>query len=256
MDQPTQLKPSQIKTLKQLYKFRFVTAKHLSAYRNLKDQYSSYRALETLTKLGYVLKRHDPSYRIDRKSANYSLSKKGIQYLRDTKNFSEIALHAMYRNPSISNDYTAEHIDILQLAARITHSYPKTFDIFTRVELIDQDYFPDPRPEMYLRRHDYTHKPNELMLFMVNDVLRFVFVKKFKSWLSHFEEEGWDGDYPTVLLVCITSSVEARVRSYLLNIELDDELQIFLTTKKAALAGIDSEIWTDYRTDQMIRNLN
>lgn len=132
--------------------------------------------------------------------------------------------------------------------------YGDSFDTFTRNELYAQDYFPDSRPELYLRRRVPTTQPNEFMLFMINDVQLFLVKKKMKNWLSHYEEKGWDCDYPTILLVCITASVARRVGEYLLDLGLDVELHILLTTKEAVLGG-KSKIWIDYQIEESLLNL-
>lgn len=257
-----QNKPSPKPTAKQdyiltlIYKFRFITTHTLANYRNQSDYTVAYRSLEKLKQYGYVLKRHNNYAKIDRKSAIYSLSKAGISYVRKKFTLSELALHAMYKNDRVTTSYAELFVELIHILNRLKYSYINTFDIFTRVELADQDYFPTPRPDLYLRRHDFTGRPSEFMLFKVDDVLLFMIKKKLKSWLTHYEEEGWDGDYPTILLICATQSIENRVRDYLLSLELDDELRVLLTTKKAVLEGDTREIWTDYRTDQLFMDLN
>lgn len=238
-----------------IYKFRFITTYTLAVYHNQSDHTVAYRSLEKLTDYGYLLKRYDNYAKIDRRSAIYSLSKAGIAHLRDAHKYDQLALHAMYKNDRVTTSYAELHMELLQIFNRLKRAYPDEFDIFTRVELIDQDYFPEPRPDLYLRRHDFTHRPSEFMLFKVDDVLLFMIKKKLKSWLTHYEEDGWDGDYPTILLICATQSIENRVRPYLISLELDDELRVLLTTKKSALEGDTRGLWTDYRTDQLLMDL-
>lgn len=245
------LTTTQDHTLKLLYKFRFVTTHTLANYKQQSDIKSSYKLLEKLKNQGYVIKHYDKLAKIDRKSAIYSLSKEGIRYLRDKYTLSKSALHAMYKNRSTSEAYAEQYIDVFKVCNSIRNSYPDQFDIFTKTELNDQVYFPDPRPDLYLRRREETAGPREFMLLMVNDVQLFVIKKRLKPVLEHYEKEGWDGDYPTVLMVLPTSSVETRVREYLDNLDLDDELKVLLTTRKALLDASNSEIWTDYRTEEM-----
>ena len=240
-----------------IFKFRFITTYTLAKYRNQSDHTVAYRSLEKLKDHGYLLKRYNNYDKIDRKSAIYSLSKIGIKYLRDAHKFNESALHAMYKNHQVTTEYTESYIELLELFNQLKRSYPLTFDIFSSVELIDQDYFPEPRPDLYLRRRDLKlNVSNEYFLYAVSDVQLFVIKKRLKSWLTHFDEEGWDGDYPTILLVCGTQSIENRTRTYLVGLELEDELRILTTTKKSLLESDTSEIWMDYRTDQMLMSLN
>ena len=250
------LTTSQFYILKLTYKFRFLTSHHLANIKNHKDHVTAYRLLEKLTTNGYLIKRYNNTYKIAGKNAVYSLAKPAVKLLRDSREFCEPVLNAMYKNATVTEGSIEQHLEILKIYNVLKAHYIDTFDIFTKNELFDQDYFPDPRPDLYLRRHDVTHKPNEFMLFVVNDIQLFVIKKKLKPWLTHYDEAGWDGDYPTILLVCVTSSVESRLRTYLTDLGLDDELHILMTTKRAVIAGLGSELWTDYRSDMVLMNLN
>lgn len=249
------LRPSQVYLLKQLYKFRFVTTIDLAQYRNLSSHSAIFRSLETLTRLGCVIKRYEPSYKIDRRSAVYSISKRGIQYLRSLHIFNEQVLHAMYKNLTVSDDFIEQHLQVLRIATAINKQYPDRFDIFTRAEIIDQDYFPEPRPELYLRRRESNSNPQEYMLYIVDNPMKFIFKKKLDTWITHYEEEGWDGTYPTVLLVCSTQSIEMRARTHLMNLGLDDELSIMTTTLKGLLSAVKGKVWMHHENDQALLSL-
>ena len=228
---------------------------HLANIKNHKDHVTAYLLLEKLTTNGYLIKRYNNKYKIAGKNAVYSLAKPAVKLLRDSHEFCEPVLNAMYKNATVTEGSIEQHLEILKIYNVLKAHYIDSFDVFTKNELFDQDYFPDPRPDLYLRRHDVTHKPSEFMLFVVNDIQLFVIKKKLKPWLTHYDEAGWDGDYPTILLVCGTQSIETRTRAYLVGLELEDELRILTTTKKSLLESDTSEIWMDYRTDQMLMTI-
>lgn len=160
----------------------------------------------------------------------------------------------MYKNNIVTTGYIEQYFEIMDFINSLQKRSNEIFEIFTKIKLIDQDYLPDRRPKLYLRRIDYTSKPSEFMLYIVNDVQLFLAKRKVKNSLSHYEEDGWDGDYPTILLVCITASVARRVGEYLLDLGLDDELHILLTTKEAVLGG-KSKIWINYQIEESLLNL-
>jgi hypothetical protein len=250
------LTKQQIETLKITYKFRFITAVLLANYRNLRSDHSARLNLETLVQNQYLLKQYDKSYRLAGKGATYSLASKALKYLRTEHQLNATALHAMHKNKTASQSSINEHVELMAIFLALRLHYPETFAQFARVQLSHEAYFPQPRPDLYIRRdRPKQSKTNEYFVYNLRDDLLFQNRKRLKYLLQHFERDGWDGDYPTVLLVCNTQSIANRVGDYLVELELDEEFHCLLTTRNELLSG-DPKVWTAYNTDQQMRDLD
>jgi hypothetical protein len=245
------LTKQQIETLKITYKFRFITAVLLAKYRHLKSDRSARLNLEELVKKDYLLKRYEKSYRLAGKGASYCLSTKALNFLRTEQQINTSALHAMRNNINTSQSSVDEHIELMAINMALSRQYPEIFSQFARVELITQDYFPKQRPDIYLRRNDYNRTlMNEYFVYNLKDALLFQNKKRLKPLLVHFEQDGWDGDYPTVLLICNTQAIANRVTDYLVDLELEDNFHCLLTTRLELLNSKDSKTWFAYNSEQ------
>lgn len=251
------LTKQQIQTLKIVYKFRFTTAVHLAQYRNLRSDRSARLNLEALVTKEYLLKRYEKSYRLAGKGASYSLAPKALEYLKTVHQLNTTALHAMHKNKTTSDSYVDEHIELMAIYLAVRSHYAETFVQFAKVELIEQDYFPQPRPDLYIRRDKpQQSKTNEYFVYNLREDLLFQNKKRLKHLLRHFEKDGWDGNYPTILLVCNTQSIANRIGEYLVELELDEEFHCLSTTRHKLLSVKEANVWEPYDVDQQLIDLD
>lgn len=253
MTRPYKLTPQQIETLRILYKFRFITAQLLAQYRQLKNHRSARLNLETLVSSGYVLKRYDSSYKIAMQPAVYGLTSQGLNYLKAAYDFNQAVPHNMYKNKIVTKPFADEHLAIVKLFLSLRAQNPEQFELFGSIELVDEDEFPETRPELYLRRIEpQADFADEYFLYVIDDAQLFIIKQRLKTWMSHYDSIGWDGDYPTILLVCRTQSIENRTRTYLMSLGLDDDIHILTTTTSALLQSDDGKIWSSYEEDEPV----
>ncbi len=261
-----QLNSKQVHILKMLYKFRFISGVLLGNYRGDYDQAAANKALNTLVRKGYVDKLYDSSYKLLGKAARYSLAAKSLTYLRDEHGVSEKALHVMYKNKTVSQAFIDHSLDIVSVYLAIRHRYPGIFHIFTRSELADFDYFPNPKPDMYLNRIKHSgSKTNEYIIDILDNPLFFVSKKRLQALVDHFDEGEWEAEtensYPTILLICKDQKLEQKLLDHA-NKVLDamgideEELTIFTTTLKVMQTSSPGNlaIWTSvYDSTKRIR---
>ena len=127
----------------------------------------------------------------------------------------------------------------------------------TRSELTEDDNMPDQLPDLYMRCHDpQVGMSNEYFVYHVTELQFSHIRKRIDPVLEHYETIGWDGEYPTILLVLQSSSIEYRIREYLERRDFELDFHILITTKKALLESKGTEIWTPYLTDQMLVSLD
>ena len=147
----------------------------------------------------------------------------------------------------------------------LKHQYPGIFHIFTKSELGDYSFFPNPRPDLYLNRIKPSDKTtNEYIFEMFLNETLFVIKKRVLAYIEHFESGEWEAEaeseYPTILLACPNPRVEANLQATVAKI-LDnmgiDELNVYTTTVKALINPINNviAIWSNASEPEKLTSL-
>ena len=248
---------TQIHTLKLTFKFRFVTAPLLvSVFKIKKSRQSVYQTLEILLAQDYVGKLYDSSYRIMGKQARYYLRPKAVRLLSDELKLDDGAQRAVYQNRSLSPAFVRRMLDTIKVYVSLRDNYPETFHIFARVEQGRFDYFPNPRPDLYLNRiKPIKNRTREYMLDVFTETPLFAIRKRIDAYMEHYDEGEWeaatDSDYPVILVVARDSRQEKQLQRYIarkLEYEgLDGELTFYTASLRALLDTENKElaIWRD-----------
>jgi hypothetical protein len=259
------LSTKQVSLLQAVFKFRFVSSDLLAEYLG-KDRSSVYENLYVLVNQEYIVKQYDKTYRIRGRPASYCLATKGIRYLRENTNTSQKALRNMYKNKNM----TEEHIDKCLLVMRIANTLNKqtnnAFDIATKYELTDQEFFLRPLPDLYLSRKEAQkqvkgskqqdnqeekdqHFDYTLDIFEPN-LPTWILRQRLKAYQDHCDEAGLEeGEYPYVLLVAANDSTEKRlIKQFAYSLQ---DFEYYVTTLERLLDpdNVDKPVWKDERFD-------
>ena len=268
MKKPTNYHPinsNQIRTLKLIYKFRFITLEQLRLYKHEKSLTGVYRTIKSLEDQGYIDSKYSRSYKLLGKGARYYLSAKGIKYLKQEKGINHDVLHSMYKNKSVSETFIDHNLDVFSALLSLRSQYPDTFTFFTKYEIAGYDYFPKPAPDLYLKRSSpETNSTNHYLLDIFSDSQFFVIKKRFDIYLEHFETGDWESVnksvYPTLLFVCPNARLEDRLNKHMERI-LDsagiDDLFIYTSTTNTLLKSdsINTSIWSSVYEPEKLRSL-
>ena len=239
-----------------IYKFRFITIPLLTTYQNLKNETTMLRTLRILEEKGYIYRKYEPSYKIDRKPAIYWLTAKGVAVFKDDPRFNPSILHSYYKNKHLSDEFIGHNIDTFTVYNSIRDSYKGQFEMFTKQEIAHFTDFPDNKPDIYLRGE------KEYFIVLAHDMQSFLLKKRLLEYINHSEEEGWSsGNYPTLLFVLNSNNSESRFLDFAKN-SIDSagitsiELPIATTTIKAISQTINTpDIWTFVGEDVIPRSL-
>lgn len=258
------LNEKQIKLLKIIYKFRFVTVQLISEVQNIKKQ-AAYQRLQVLIDQEYIGKKYDSSYRLQNKHARYYLLPKAILLLNDAPNLNAQVLHSNYKNKNHSMVFIDHTIDVANAYLSLQKSYSKTFHMLTRSETASLEQFPDPKPDLYIRRvRPLENIPNDYFLYIYTDTQPFIIKKHLSALLEHYDSGDWEADtstpYPALLLTCPNSRSENYLQRFVSDL-LDnmgiDELQILTTTTSALLSSNSTrEIWSSVYDPERLCALN
>ena len=226
------LSANQIRLLRIIYKFRFVSVS-LLAKREGKDKSSVYENLYVLAKQGLIAKRYDKTYKLRLRPAAYHLSSGGIKYLRTNsetaKLVSESVLRNYYKNKTISEDHIDHCLNVIAVYYAIDNQTNKGFAIYSQSEQTPIEALPRPLPDLYLRRIKLEEdKQRDYMLDVFEPSLPFWVIKKrLRLYQNHAEESELD-KYPYLLLVAPNDRIEQRIQGIMEN--MYDDFEVYTTT--------------------------
>lgn len=240
------LNNKQIQLLKLLFKFRFVTAELVARHKGIRKSAVN-NAFSILLDQGLIARHYDNSYKIQGRGATYYLTPEALRLLKGNYKLSETVVRAMLNNKRLSDSFIDDNLTIMAAYLNLRAIYPNAFNIFTASELGDFDYFPEPKPSLYLiRKKPATSSHKDYLLDIFNDSRLFIIKKRIQVYIDHFDSGDWgEGEYPTILLVCADPRSEEKVLKYVES--LLEDFELYATTKKALLNRQSQEmaIWTD-----------
>ncbi len=256
------LNSKQLHLLKLIYKFRFIDNSLLANYLGIANV-TCFLRLKVLLDQDYIASYYEPSYKLLGKGAVYYLTVKSINLFKNDQSFNNQVLHAMRKNNIVSEPFIDHNVIVMKACLALKHQYPNTFHIFTKSELGDYAFFPDPRPDLYLNRIIPSDSSiNEYVFDVFVSETLFVIKKRVIAYIEHFESGEWEADaesaYPTILIVCpdsrIEANLQAQVAKVLDNMGIDD-LNIYITTVKALISPNNNvkAVWSSaVETDRLI----
>ena len=204
-----QLNAKQIKNLRVVLKFRYVTTDNLARQRNI-TQNSAYSALEILNTNGYLGKVHDKSYRLQNKSARYYLTHQALDYLRKVI---KIDLDTgVWKSRTSDSKKSSEFID-QQVAIHAVHNelralLPEGSHLRTAPEIYSVGDIIKPLPSLLVQ----TTKDKFFFVEVVDNQHLFIVRKRIRKYILNYDNNEWEWDkYPDVYIVR-TSSASDRTR--------------------------------------------
>ncbi len=152
--QPIKVNQNQLHTLQLVYTFRFVSIALLARLRQVSNTTVN-RAINTLVTKGLLHRRYDKAtYTRFGLPAAFSLTPAGTRLLNQHGSVHAQYAHSQYDNTRVEDSFVNHCLDILRSYILLAESYPDTFTIFTRPEILDfADRFPAPLPNLYLQRN-------------------------------------------------------------------------------------------------------
>lgn len=212
------LNKGQVKVLTLLYQYRFLTTELLAQIESQKHLQVTRSRLATLEKQGYIGRRYDNSYKLLGKFASYHLLPKGLQFLKSIDVADERAIKMIYNDRKASDGFVDLCLTVCRTAQSLMSYYGDEAKVFTRTELLDYDYFPQPQPDLYMsiKRKTVQH----YFVDIYDDTApAFTVAKKIKQYAEHSESGEWDvtdSVYPEVIIACISDKADKKVRKKLL----------------------------------------
>lgn len=232
------LNAKQLQILKVIYKFRFVSPSLLAEHKGVL-KWTMQNALNILSGYGYVTRRYEKSYKIDRRPASYHLTPTALKLLKDEHGLNKQVLHARYKDRSVGQPFIDQCIAIFKMYLDIKKTQPDIFNVFTKAELQEYETFPQPLPDLYVNRIKTTkNKRDDYFIDIFNETtLNFVIKKRIDQYIEHYDDGDWiEGEYPDAIIVVSNTRTAETLNSYTENkkddafIEDDDLIITTVTT--------------------------
>lgn len=244
----TKLTKQQTKVLGLIYTFRFVTAPLLADVLRIR-RYSIYEVLETLVAKDQLVKVYDSSWKIDRKPALYYLSKQGATTVRKLLDLPPQAINSIYQDHRASQDFITECLNTIACYSALSRKLPDGTIIRTRTELNQYSHLlPKHPPQLYI----HTPDNQEAFILILPTKLPYFVNKRREEYITHSEDEGWEGSYPTVAFILKDPKTRYgflyNTKQALENLGIDEDCEgeiTILTTDIETLKTNKSNIWSD-----------
>jgi uncharacterized cysteine cluster protein YcgN (CxxCxxCC family) len=223
------LNEKQLDILRLLYRFRFGTTELLALALGIKSKHKMNERLKILLDREYIGRNYESEYRLLRKHASYYLLPKGIKALRASDDkYDESVLHNLHKDKSASEQFIQLNLQVLKAYCDVASGHSNC-KFFTKSQLSQFDYFPEPLPDAYIRINEGRQEEQYFVEILQSFRPFFVAVRKVRKYLTYAEDGEWDvtgTNLPCVLLICDDQTLKKRVGKLLVKLEgeREDEL--------------------------------
>lgn len=245
---------SQIKIIKDIYKFRFINTYQFQKIFNHKDPTMVKEWLKNLREKGYIdmdYKRNDIEE--NRNPAKYFLTPLGRKFLKGQKGFDIAFLERVYKEKGRSPIFKNHCSDIVDmyLFLRSQKDPDEELKFFTESNLTKYEYFPKTKFDAYI----VLQKKNRIRRFLLHIFSasdpNWLPVQKLRDYIAYFDKNTWqentnDSPFPTLLFVLPTDSLKYDVfkdTQKVLRKAITVDIQLFLETKNAIKTKDPKHIW-------------
>lgn len=242
------LNSNQYKLLGAIYSFRFSTRSLLSEYSGVPNNTSFYSRLQILQKHDYIAAHYGKDYRLAGREAEFYLLPKGLRALRDAKllEVSDAMMTALYKDKNVGQDFIKQQVYLMRLRNKLV-SMHENLQVFTARDIQALDYFPEPRPDLFLSMKEGGTVIRCFLEYIPADMASSKLRKRLEYLVQYYEEDSWSDTgtpFPVILFVAETGFAGANLRK-LLSRERYEELPVYISTA-SALEHMTNEaaIWT------------
>lgn len=236
-----------------LYKFRFLTTNQLQILLGHKNPNRTLSWTKDLIDKGCIKRHYDRnSFESNTKPATFFLAPKARLVLKSEKNLDFSELEYIYKESSRTKKFIEHNLFLADVYLYLNSQKEDKEEIkfFTKVDLRNYEYFPDPMPDAFISVVGKATRHYFLDLFD-DSTPPFVLRKRVRTYLNYAEKPDWDENtnftpFPKNLFICPSESMKTHVKKYakaLLEKTYEDKIALFLTTKTRIEVGETDNIW-------------
>lgn len=240
--------------LKLAYRFRFITSKQIAKYFKQKSLRTAQIQLNILNDRGYLGRRHDGTYKIQGRAAEYYLMPKATPILRkQLAEPGERELKQSYTRTISSLRFISYSLAVFDIYLELSHLFGDGLHFFTKPQLNTErfEYFPHPLPDAFMTIHG-NHESHYFVEYFDDEVSIGIHGRKIASYMKYKESGEWDDtgfDFPTVIIICQSPAMLKRAEKRVRYLDRQEFSEIsFRLVDLATLKAMDSannKAWID-----------
>ena len=244
MNQPHTTTKQQRTILTLIYRFRFVSTKHVQQALGIKHITNVQPRLDLLVKRNLIGRNYDGYLRLAGLPASYYLLPEGMAALKQfDPDVNKAVLHNVYKDKSAQEWFINHCLMVADVSHELTRLYGDDMEFFTPSEVKEYSYFPKPLPHAYIVVDDSERSEADPLHFFVelceDSVQPFIHQKRVLEYVEYAEANEWqtetDTKLPHVLLICESDSLRrklTKVTDKALENSFQNDLVFRLVTKE------------------------
>jgi DNA-binding MarR family transcriptional regulator len=222
----------QLKILKYIYLFRFITTNQLKQVLGRNDLQQIQKRLNLLLKRGYITRnylKNDIKHNI---FATYYLVPEGLKVLKKHDQTVHLRIiRRIYHDRKAKPQFIARHNLLGDLYILVRKQYGDNLRFFTNSELVGYEYLDELQPHAYITflnpkgsEHPKQHENTKLTTILPNHYFieicqittpLFVLRKRIRQYIDYIDSGIWqdetDTQPPAIHLVCDSEQLKKRV---------------------------------------------
>jgi hypothetical protein len=223
------LNPKQITILNKLSKYRFTTTELLSLELGNTSSRAMFKRCQILVDQEYIGRRYDRSYKLLGRPAAYYLTKKGIdalqQHQTDEQKLDPAIIKSLARDYRASKLFERHCLSIFRASIRLSEIYGPEIKFFSKSQLRQYRYFPNPLPDGYARYKDKPGSPDKhLMIECFDDTMpQSVMRQTIDRHVAYYDSGDWPpgNDYPLVIIFYQNDKLKDKLISWISRAQAD-----------------------------------
>ena len=157
----------------------------------------------------------------------------------------------LYRDATVGSEFVEQQVQVARIRNRLAENYDH-IQIFTARDTQDLDYFPKPRPDLFISLKNGDVVTRFFLEYIPSRMADSSIRKRLDRLVRHYKDDTWsdtDTSYPTILFVAETRLVEAGLRRQIGRMKYNSDEDIAAYTSSLSelslLARDGQKIWTD-----------